>query len=94
VMPASGPTRLLLFVVNASPRSMLAIDNLHHAITELADRIFVLEIVNVYDDPERALAERVMVTPTLLAPASSQRLVGDLSELNQLRYFLQMLPAA
>ena len=48
--------------------------------------------MNVFDDPERALAERILVTPTLLAPASAQRIVGDLGEVSQLRYFLQMLP--
>jgi hypothetical protein len=63
------------------------------ALAEMSERSFALEIVNVYDDPERALLNRVLVTPTLLAPASARRLVGDCSEKLQLHYFLQGLPA-
>ena len=62
--------------------------------TEFAEAAFALEIVNVFDDPDRALSARVLVTPTLLAPDFARRLVGDLSERTQLHYFLQGLPAA
>jgi circadian clock protein KaiB len=84
---------LFLFVANDGPRSVTAIANIKVAIVEMSDRAFALEIVNVYDDPDRALVNRVLVTPTLLAPACARRLVGDLSEKMQLRYFLQGLPA-
>jgi len=86
--------RLFLFVANDAPRSIIAIENIRQALIELTDRLFSLEIVNVFEDPDRALAERVLVTPTLLAPASARRLVGDLSEKSLLHYFLQGLPAA
>ena len=65
-------------------------DGLGDALVKLAGS-FDLEIVNVYDDPDRALRERVLVTPTLLAPDSARRLVGDLSETAQLHYFLHGL---
>jgi circadian clock protein KaiB len=83
---------LFLFVANDAPRSIMAIENIRRALAELADLTFSLEIVNVYDDPDRALSNRVLVTPTLLAPAAARRLVGDLSEKSQLFYFLQGLP--
>jgi len=83
--------RLLLFVVEGAPRTGAAIDNLRRALAAFDARAFLLEIVNVFDAPERALADRVMVTPTLLAPGGSPRLVGDLSETNMLNYFLQSL---
>jgi circadian clock protein KaiB len=86
--------RLCLFVANDAPRSIIAIENIRRALVQLAGSAFALEIVNVYDDPDRALKERVLVTPTLLAPDSARRLVGDLSETAQLHYFLQGLPAA
>jgi circadian clock protein KaiB len=85
---------LYLFVANDGTRSIAAIANIKGALIEMPDRAFALEIVNVFDDPDRALTHRVLVTPTLLAPASARRLVGDLSEATQLRYFLQGLPAA
>jgi circadian clock protein KaiB len=86
--------RLFLFVANDSPRSIVAVENIRRALGNIGDRKYALEIVNVYDDPDRALTNRVLVTPTLLAPASARRLVGDLSEKTQLDYFLQGLPAA
>jgi circadian clock protein KaiB len=82
---------LLLFVAGDAPRTRVAVENLGLALTEFRDRNFRLEIVDVFDDAGRAIADRVLVTPTLLAPGSSRRLVGDLSEKGQLRYFLSAL---
>jgi len=87
-MAAESGVVLVLFIANDSPRSVIACTNIE---TELAARppgMFALEIVNVSDDPDRALAARVLVTPTLLAPAYARRLVGDLRERVQLAYFL------
>jgi circadian clock protein KaiB len=82
---------LLLFVAGDAPRTTVALENLRVTLAEFQDRSFQLEIINVFENAERAIADRVLVTPTLLAPGSSRRLVGDLSEKNQLRYFLQTL---
>jgi len=82
---------LLLFVVIDGPRTTAAIENLNLALAEFGDHKFRLEIVNVFENAGRAIADRVLVTPTLLAPGTSRRLVGDLSEKGQLRYFLQSL---
>jgi circadian clock protein KaiB len=86
------PVRLCLFVANDAPKSIIAIENIRRALIEFVDSAFALEIVNVFDDPDRALSSRVLVTPTLLAPDFARRLVGDLSEKTQLHYFLQGLP--
>jgi circadian clock protein KaiB len=83
--------RLLLFVADGEPRTFAAIDNIKRALDAFHERHFLLEIVNVFDEPERAMAERVLVTPTLLAPESSRRLVGDLSETSMVKYFLESL---
>jgi circadian clock protein KaiB len=91
-MAVADAVVLFLFVANDAPKSIIAIENIQRALAELTDRSFDLEIVNVYDDPDRALSNRVLVTPTLLAPAAARRLVGDLSEKTQLHYFLQGLP--
>jgi len=42
----------------------------------------VIEIVDVLKDPQRALADGIFMTPTLvkLAPSPKQRIVGTLSE--------------
>jgi len=90
-MALANEVELILFVASGAPKSIIAIENIRRALIELADQTFALEIVNVYDDPDRALSNRVLVTQTLLAPAAGRRLVGDLSEKSQLLYFLQGL---
>jgi circadian clock protein KaiB len=89
-----APTALVLFVVGSSPRSMLAIENLTAALAERPATDFRVAIIDVFEAPERALADGVLVTPTLFAPAVARRLVGDLSDAKLLRYFLETLPAA
>jgi len=91
-VPFVTGVRLCLFVANDSPRSIIAIENVRRALEDLPLRTFELEIINVFDDPDRALAARVLVTPTLLAPQCARRIVGDLSEKAQLDYFLLGLP--
>jgi circadian clock protein KaiB len=92
-MNSTAAVQLYLFIASNAPRSVAAIDNIRRALAAFPERTYVLEIVNVFDDPDRALASRVLITPTLLAPACARRLVGDLSEEGQLHYFLQGLSA-
>ena len=91
---AAGSIRLCLFVANETPRSVIAIENIRRALVEFVDAGFLLEVINVFDDPDRALSERVLITPTLLAPGTARRIVGDLSEQSQLHYFLHGLSGA
>jgi circadian clock protein KaiB len=93
-MNAAEPIALVLFVSDDSPRSIVATANIQQALEAGTGSDFALEIVNVFAEPDRALAARVLVTPTLLAPAAARRLVGDLSEHEKLRYFLHGLQIA
>lgn len=72
---------LKLYVSGENPRSISAIENLQ-AICEqhLKDR-FELEIIDILKDPERAEAEHILATPTLVLqqPHKGRRIVGDLS---------------
>jgi len=49
--------------------------------THLLDR-YEVDIVDVFREPKRALADRVFMTPTLikLTPAPARRVVGTLSQ--------------
>jgi circadian clock protein KaiB len=71
-----------LYVAADTLNSTQALANLH-AICQahLADR-HEIEVVNVFRDPQRALAEGIRMTPTLLklAPAPVRRIVGTLSQ--------------
>jgi hypothetical protein len=46
-MALATGVQLFLFVANDAPKSIIAIENIRRALTELADLSFVLEIVNV-----------------------------------------------
>jgi hypothetical protein len=87
--PSDSEVHLLLFIARRA-KSVAAVENLQRALRDL-DRTFTLEIVDVAEHPDRALEVRVMVTPTLLAPGYAGRLVGDMSDLILVRYFLETL---
>ena len=73
---------LHLYVTGASPLSRRAIANL----TQLCDRYlagrYELEIIDLYQQPECAMREQVVVAPTLVKsfPLPERRLIGPLSD--------------
>ncbi len=69
-----------LFVAANTVNSSQATANLHALCREwLADR-HEIEIVDVFREPQRALAEGIRMTPTLLklSPAPARRIIGTL----------------
>lgn len=71
-----------LYVAGNGPHSTQALANLRELCAqELADR-HEIEIVDVLLDPQRALDDRVLLTPLLvkLAPAPLRKIVGNLSQ--------------
>jgi circadian clock protein KaiB len=74
--------KFCLYVAGDAPNSATAIANLTALCREhLPDR-HAIEIVNVFREPKRALAENIFMTPTLvkLTPSPAQRIVGTLSQ--------------
>jgi circadian clock protein KaiB len=74
--------KFCLYVAGNAPNSATAIANLTALCREhLADR-HDIEIVNVFREPKRALADSIFMTPTLvkLSPSPIQRIVGTLSQ--------------
>lgn len=78
----TGHLRLRLYLAGASPNSERARANLARWCDELGDERFALELIDVFDDPERALRDRVFLTPTLIVGDGRRRaaLVGALSD--------------
>ena len=78
-----SPTfRFVLFVADHTQNSALAIANLKAIChTHLPDR-HEIEIVDVFKEPQRALADRIFMTPILirLAPTPVCRIIGTLSQ--------------
>ena len=81
-MSRSALFKFRLYVAGDTPNSALAIANLTALCrAELANR-HAIDIVNVFREPKRALADNILMTPTLvkLAPAPMRRIVGTLSQ--------------
>jgi circadian clock protein KaiB len=80
-MTASAPFHFRLYVAGDGPNSLQAIDNLHALCAEHLPERHTIEIVDVLREPERALADRVMLTPLLvkLSPEPIRKITGSLS---------------
>ena len=76
---------LRLYIADHAPNSAQAVSNLQAICDEHLVDGFELEIVDVLQDPRRALDDQVLVTPTLvrLWPLPVVKIVGDLSEREQ-----------
>lgn len=74
--------RFRLYVAGGAPNSAQAIFNLAALCrAHLPDR-HEIEVVDVFREPKRALADGIFMTPTLvkLAPSPARRIVGTLSQ--------------
>jgi circadian clock protein KaiB len=81
-MTRCAPYRFRLYVAGDAQNSAQALANLKVICREhLRDR-HTIEVVDVFREPERALADGIFMTPTLvrLSPHPVRRIVGTLSQ--------------
>lgn len=73
---------LRLYIVGGAPNSMLAVANLEAICQEYLKDNYKLEVVDILEHPGRAMAEGVLVTPSLakLSPLPAANVVGNLSD--------------
>jgi circadian clock protein KaiB len=73
---------LRLYVADRAPNSALAIANLAVICKEHLAGRFELEIIDVLEQPLSALADGILITPSLakLSPAPATTIVGNLSD--------------
>ena len=78
----TGGLALRLYVAGSAPNSVRAIANLRALCEEHFAAATTVEIVDLLQEPERALADGILVTPTLLklSPPPTRRVVGNLSD--------------
>lgn len=82
--------RLRLYVAGDSGNSRQALANLQAALEELPKDGRELDVVDVFNDGRRALADGVLMTPQLLLLSATpvRRLVGNLEDRAALERFL------
>jgi circadian clock protein KaiB len=76
---------LRLYVAGQAPNSVRAIANCRAICDQHFPSGHDIEIVDLLDYPKRAVADGIIVTPTLLRllPLPVQRVIGSLSDTNQ-----------
>jgi circadian clock protein KaiB len=74
--------RFRLYVASGSGNSALAMQNFNHICRTYLAGKYEVEHIDVFREPKRALADLVVMTPTLirLAPLPICRIVGTLSD--------------
>lgn len=80
--PLTTVVVLRLYVAGGAPNSVQAIANLEAICREHLKDGHRLEVVDVLEDPQRAMAEGVLVTPSLakVSPLPAANIVGNLSD--------------
>jgi circadian clock protein KaiB len=74
--------KLELFVAGGTQNSLLALANLKAFCREHLPGRCEIEVIDVFKEPERALAEHIFMTPALIrrAPSPARTIIGTLSE--------------
>ena len=89
--PARDILQLRLYIAGAAPNSVRAHANVRAMLDELLPGRYELEIVDVLENPARALVDAVFVTPTLIKLGRPPvRIVGDLSDRVELWQALEL----
>ena len=80
--PVTTVVVMRLYVAGSAPNSVKAIANLQAICGRYLKDGYKLEIVDVCEHPRRALAEGVLVTPSLtkVSPAPASNVIGNLSD--------------
>ena len=73
---------LRLYIVGGAPNSVQAVANLEAICQEYLKDGHRLEVIDILEHPTRAMAEGVLVTPSLakLSPLPAANVVGNLSD--------------
>ena len=73
---------LRLYVSGITPRSTTAIANVKRICEEELPERYDLEIIDIYQQPNRARQDQIVAVPTLVKmdPMPVSRLVGDMSD--------------
>lgn len=72
---------LRLYVSGSTLKSALAVENIKRVCEQHLKNRYELEVIDVYQEPNLARGEKIMVAPTLIirVPPPLRRLTGDLS---------------
>ncbi len=86
--------RLRLFVSGTTPRSMRAIRNIKAICEEHLKGRYLLEVVDIFQQPELAKSEDIIAAPTLIKrlPLPLRKWIGDLASKERIVVGLDLYP--
>jgi len=92
--PNAVKYRLRLFVTGTTPKSARAIQNIRTICEQHLQGRYDLEVIDIYQHPERVKADQIVVTPTLVKqfPLPLRKLIGDLSDTARVLAALDIMP--
>ncbi len=81
-----------LYIIEGSSRYKFIIEKLNGFLKEFYNNNYRLEIINILEQSELAVKDKVFATPTLirLSPAPVKKVVGDLNDKEKLKAFLEI----
>ncbi|MES2596772.1 MAG: circadian clock KaiB family protein [Verrucomicrobiota bacterium] len=92
--PEPSQYKLRLFVTGHSKLSNRAIVNIRKICEENLAGRYQLEVVDVSENPELAVAEKIVAAPTLIKelPEPLRRFIGDMSQTERILVGLDLKP--
>lgn len=90
-----GDVQMALFVAGMTPRSSRAILNAKALCEAEFGGHYNLEVIDIYVEPVLAIQEQVYAVPLLIryTPSPERRVIGDLSDVKQVRRSLGLMAA-
>ena len=86
---------LRLYVAGQSPKSVQAIENLRRVCDEYLPGRYQIELIDLVEHPKLARGDEIVAVPTLVRrlPEPMRKIIGDLSDTEQVLVGLQVRPA-
>jgi circadian clock protein KaiB len=86
----AGTHLFRLYIAGSSERSLRAVKKIKEICEAELQGIYTLEIIDLYQQPARAIADQIVAAPTLVRRLPEPvRLVGDLSDDSKVRALFQ-----
>ncbi len=88
----SEPTKLILYVAGQTPKSRAAIENLRRICEEHLPGQYVVEVIDLRQQPQLAREHNIVAIPTLVRelPTPIRKIIGDLSDSEKVLVHLQV----
>jgi circadian clock protein KaiB len=95
-LPTSIRYVLKLYVAGQSPKSVNAIANIKKICEANLQGHYVLDVIDLYQQPQLAQGEQIIAVPTLIRklPSPLRRVIGDLSSIERVLAGLDIRSAA